>query len=81
MKKCRRGNVGSTGYVIRLNNGRFVEIPRNVYEILKLETEDKDYTENDIKIMIENSKGAQRAVMMGMGGGQQKNLPKNPFSN
>lgn len=83
MKKCRRGNVGSTGYVIRLNNGRFIEIPRNVYEILKLETEEKDYTENDIKIMIENSKGAQRAVMMGMGGGQQnqqKNLPKNPFS-
>ena len=38
----------------------------------------KKYIKGGI-IMIENSKGAQRAAMMGIGGGQQnqqKNLPK-----
>ena len=83
MKKCRRGNVGSVGYAIRLNNGRFMEIPRSVYEILRIETDEKDYTENDIRIMINNSKGAQRAISGGYNGGSgmgQKKPTQNPFT-
>lgn len=84
MKKCRRGNVGSISYAIRLNNGRFIEIPKNVYEILRIETEEKDYTENDIRIMINNSRGAQIAISGGYNGGSgigQKRPVQNPFSN
>lgn len=50
--KARRGNVGAKAYCIRVN-ARFIEIPRGLYENLRLETEEKDYTEQDIKQMID----------------------------
>lgn len=50
--KNRRGNVDTKDYSIRLNNGRFMSIPKAVYDQLKQETEEKDYTIADIEGMI-----------------------------
>ena len=50
--KNRRGEVDVKEYSIRLNNGRFMTIPRGVYDILKRETEKKEYTVADIEGMI-----------------------------
>ena len=50
--KNRRGNVDVRDYSIRLNNGRFMSIPKAVYNQLKQETEEKDYTAADIEGMI-----------------------------
>lgn len=51
LPKARRGEEGSMAYVIRLNSGRFIEIPRGIYEQLKSETEKVEYTENQINTM------------------------------
>ena len=51
LPKARRGNVGAKAYVIRIN-GRFKEIPKGVYEQLRQETEEKNYTEQIIDDMI-----------------------------
>lgn len=49
--KARRGRVGSKCYVIRIE-GRFIEIPKGVYDQLRVVTEEKDYTEADINQMV-----------------------------
>lgn len=53
LPKARRGRVGSKAYYIRIE-ARFIEIPKGLYEQLKAETEEKNYTEQEIRIMIDN---------------------------
>ena len=50
--KARRGKVGTTKYLIRIE-GRFIEIPKGLYNQLKDETEERNYTEQQIKRMSE----------------------------
>lgn len=52
ISKSRRGEVGAKIYTIRLDNGRFVEIPRALYDQLKMIQEKKHYTDTDIQAMI-----------------------------
>jgi hypothetical protein len=52
ISKSRRGEVGAKIYTIRLDNGRFVEIPRTLYDQLKMIQEKKHYTDTDIQAMI-----------------------------
>ena len=49
--KNRHGDLNKV-YSIRLMNGRFRDIPRGVYDLLKQETERKLYTDSDIDSMI-----------------------------
>lgn len=49
--KARRGKVGSKAYVIRVE-GRFIEIPKGLYDQLRQVTEEKNYTEAEIITMI-----------------------------
>ena len=60
--KNRRGNVDVRDYSIRLNNGRFMSIPRAVYNQLKQETEEKDYTAADIEGMINQYRNQYNSV-------------------
>lgn len=73
--KNRRGEVGSMDYSIRLENGRFISIPKGVYNLLKQETERKLYTEADIQGMI-NSYNANNAQIQ-----QQLNQAANRMNN
>lgn len=52
ISKSRRGEVGAKVYTIRLDNGRFVEIPRGLYDQLKMVQEKRHYTSADIMGMI-----------------------------
>lgn len=52
ISKSRRGEVGVIAYTIRLDNGRFVEIPKGLYDQLKTIQEKKHYTSADINQMI-----------------------------
>lgn len=54
--KSRRGAVGKKVYSIRLNNGRFIELPKGLFDRLKEETEERDYTEGEISMMIREYK-------------------------
>lgn len=48
--KARRGNVGHRAYTIRIQ-GRFIEIEKGLYEFLRQETEEVEYTEAQILSM------------------------------
>lgn len=52
ISKSRRGEVGSVIYNIRLDNGRFIEIPKGLYDNLKMVQEKRHYTSADINGMI-----------------------------
>lgn len=52
ISKSRRGEVGAKIYTIRLDNGRFMEIPRGLYDQLKTIQEKRHYTSADITGMI-----------------------------
>lgn len=52
--KNRRGETGAVVYSIRLSNGRFVNVPKNVYDLLKENSEKRNYTEQDIKSLMGN---------------------------
>ena len=41
--KARRGDVGRKIYSIRLNNGRFIALPKEIFKRLKEDTEKRDY--------------------------------------
>jgi len=88
--KARRGRVGSKAYVIRLSNGRFKEIPKGVYDQLRLEQEEKEYTEQEIDNMIhafnvqyDKIKQNTQQMMNNMAAAQGQNINtsglKNPF--
>lgn len=51
LPKARRGEEGSKAFVIRLNSGRFIEIPKGIYDQLRQETEKIEYTEAQINAM------------------------------
>ena len=53
LPKARRANVGSKAYLIRIQ-GRFKEIPKGLYDQLRMDTEPKNYTEGEIDAMIHN---------------------------
>jgi len=53
--KARRGNVGHRAYVIRIQ-GRFIEIEKGLYEFLRQETEEIEYTEPQIIAMNDRYK-------------------------
>lgn len=52
ISKSRRGEVGVIAYTIRLDNGRFIEIPKGLYDSLKQVQEKRHYTSADITGMI-----------------------------
>ena len=52
ISKSRRGEVGAKIYTIRLDNGRFIEIPKALYDQLKMVQEKKHYTSADITAMV-----------------------------
>ena len=56
--KNRRGE-NTKAYTIRLNNGRFKEIPKSLYDKLKVETDKKDYQESEMDRMIEEELRSQ----------------------
>ena len=51
ISKSRRGEIDVRSYCIRLGNGRFYPICRDLYEELKRESEKTNYTESQIKAM------------------------------
>ncbi len=51
--KSRRGAVGRKVYNIRLNNGRFIELPKGLFDKLKEDTEERNYTEGQIQMLIQ----------------------------
>ena len=51
--KARRGEVGSGAYVIRIQ-GRFIEIPKEIYDMIKTVPGKQNYTEQDIQHMRDN---------------------------
>ena len=59
--KNRRGE-NTKAYAIRLSNGRFIEIPRELYDILREERELKRYSEGDIDVMIERCRQSTSAL-------------------
>lgn len=60
--KNRRGEVDIKEYSIRLNNGRFMTIPRGVYDQLKSIPDKKDFTAADIEGMITQYKAQYNNV-------------------
>lgn len=73
--KARRGNVGARAYCIRIN-ARFIEIPRGLYENLRLETDEKNYTEQDIRQMIEAFNNQTRSIERNLQQQAQSDMPK-----
>ena len=59
--KARRGRVGTKKYLIRIE-GRFKEIPRGVYDQLAQETEEIDYTLQDIDRMVAEFERQQASI-------------------
>lgn len=74
--KARRGEVGSGAYVIRIQ-GRFIEIPKDVYDMIASTKEKVNYTESDIQQMIDklHAINGNTAKIMS----QQKSTMKSPF--
>jgi hypothetical protein len=83
--KARRGEVGSSAYVIRIQ-GRFIEIPVDVYKMIGQTKEKMNYTERDIEEMIKKLNRSNFRVNQNLQAAQsslpptQTNL-KNPFTN
>jgi archaellum biogenesis ATPase FlaH len=75
--KCRRGRVGTHGTFIR-NQARFIEIPRGLAEQLKMETEDREYTDQQIQAMAERYKQSEQVVNQAIK--QEQKRHDNPFS-
>ena len=75
--KCRRGRVGTHGTFIR-NQARFIEIPRGLAEQLKMETEDREYTDQQIQAMSERYKQSERVVNQAIK--QEQKRHDNPFT-
>lgn len=72
--KSRRGDVGSKIYSIRLSNGRFIELPKGVFDLLKEETEKKDYTEGEINMMIRQYEAQMEKLRSGFVNRNNNNL-------
>lgn len=66
ISKSRRGETDVIAYTIRLNNGRFKELPKDLYDSLKEVREKKTYTEKDIDMMIDQFTGNVRAIQQNL---------------
>ena len=51
VSKNRRGRMYKA-YTIRLNNGRFIEVPREIYRQLKEDPTERDWTETEIGLLV-----------------------------
>jgi len=51
ISKNRRGRMYKA-YTIRLNNGRFIEVPREIYRQLKEDPTERDWTETEIGLLV-----------------------------
>lgn len=51
--KARRGEVGAGAYMIRIQ-GRFIEIPKGVYDMIASVPDKKNYTERDLQELVRN---------------------------
>ena len=69
--KSRRGEVGRKVYSIRLDNGRFIALPKEVFESLKMEKEKRELTEGDINLMIEDARGSSGFIKVSTGNRKQ----------
>jgi hypothetical protein len=88
--KNRRGE-NTKAFTIRLNNGRFKEIPKPLFDKLKVEPDRKDYTEQEIDIMTQEELKAQARMKQALagvtgggnvsapGGGSMPNPLQSPF--
>ena len=84
ISKNRRGEEGAKAYTIRLNNGRWKEIPKGLYDQLKTDTEKKMYTESEIDSMIGQQSMQEykiKAEVEAKKRLQQNQLGFNPFIN
>lgn len=80
LPKARRGEVGSRAYVIRIQ-GRFIEIPKGLYDQLRQDREKKDYTERDIQNMINQYKAQINKIQQSLGTATTPVSPgHNPFT-
>lgn len=59
--KARRGRVGTKKYLIRIE-GRFIEIPKGVYDQLSQEKEEINYTQQEIERIISEYRKLQNGV-------------------
>ena len=59
--KARRGRVGTKKYLIRIE-GRFIEIPKGVYDQLSQEKEEINYTQQEIERIIKEYYKLQTGV-------------------
>lgn len=74
--KARRGKVGTHGTFIR-NQARFIEIPRGLAEQLKMETEEREYTDQQIQAMAERYKQNENNIQQAI---KQEQKKYNPFN-
>ena len=84
ISKNRRGEEGAKAYTIRLNNGRWKEIPKGLYDQLKTDTEKHMYTEFEIDSMIGQQNAQEnriRADVEAKRKQQQNQIGFNPFIN
>ena len=86
--KSSRGDVGKKIYSIRLNNGRFIALPKEVFNSLLANTEKREYTEGEINLMIQdytkNFERVQQEIQLNSIGGVRqtgKVTGPSPFSN
>lgn len=67
--KNRRGRQGRI-YVIRIE-GKFIEIPKSIYDALASVTEEKNYKLNDIEVLIHQANVSSYAINQSMNNAQQ----------
>ncbi len=76
--KARRGKVGTHGTFIR-NQSRFIEIPKGLADQLRMETEEREFTDQQIQSMSDRYRQSERTVQQAVKQEQQKQHD-NPFS-
>ena len=60
--KNRSGNERVIDYSIRLNNGRFLSLPKGVFDDIKQIKEKRDFSEGEIRMMVQSYNMNRRAV-------------------
>lgn len=78
--KARRGEVGSGAYMIRIQ-GRFIEIPRDIYKMIAQTKEKMNYTEADIENMVRQLNQSNFMINKNIQAAQNNLTPvKSPFT-
>ena len=78
LTKARRGKVGTHATYYR-NQARFIEIPQGLAEQLKMETEEHEYTDQQILAMAERYKQQEQNIQQSIKQ-EQKQRHDNPFT-